>query len=555
MKNSNRGCCTAKHELKSLWHNGVYVPQYDYKGLSIKIRGTPLRLSQKTEHMAVAFIKKLQSASPPDKVFCKNFMQDFLQQLCIENPQLDFLKEFKTEYLGNIEKDDFEPKSIVNSEIDFSEVSAYLEKDKMEKQNLTKDERKRLAKQRKILRQTLKKRFGYAIVNGKRIEIANWTVEPSCLFLGRGDHPKRGRWKEGPKEEDIILNLSPDAPRPPGNWKAIVWEPDKMYIAKWRDKLTGKMKYVWFSDSAFLKQRRECEKFKKAEKLGRLIPKIEEHIFRNLEAKDDERRKIATVCWLILALNMRVGDEKDPGEADTVGAITLRPEHIRIDGDTLHFDFLGKDSVRWEKSVKAPQIVIKNIEHYAKTCKEYLFEGINSKKISRFLSEKMKGLTAKVFRTWRTTCAVKEYLESCGVKREDAEYLKQFHAKMANLEGAKIANHKRKVPDKFEEKLAKKELKLKELMRRLEENRAKGKNVDSILARIEKAKLDIALTVETREWNLATSLKSYIDPRVYVQWAAKVQFNLEKLYPKTLRKKFRWAFRRLMNTYGVKAAG
>ena len=42
---------------------------------------------------------------------------------------------------------------------------------------------------------------------------------------------------------------------------------------------------------------------------------------------------------------MRVGDEKDPDEADTVGAITLRKEHIKIEGDTLHFDFLGKDSV------------------------------------------------------------------------------------------------------------------------------------------------------------------------------------------------------------------
>jgi DNA topoisomerase-1 len=461
------------------------------------------------------------------------------------------LRAFYTEHLKNIEENDFEPHAAVNAEINFSEILAFLEQEKMAKQNLTKKEKKRLAKQRKAKREALKKKFGYAIVDGKKIEIANWTVEPSCLFMGRGNHPKRGKWKEGPKEEDIILNLSPDAPRPPGNWKAIVWEPDNMYIAKWQDKLTGKIKYVWFSDSAFLKQRREYEKFRKAEKLGKLIPKIEEHIMKNLEAKNEERRKIATVCWLILTLNMRVGDEKDPGEADTVGAITLRPEHIRIDGDTLHFDFLGKDSVRWEKSVKAPQTVIKNIEQYLKTCREYLFEGINSKKASKFLSEKMKGLTAKVFRTWRTTDAVKTYLDKCEVKRVDAEHLKQFHAKMANLEGAKIANHKRKVPANFDERLAKKEAKLKELMRHLEEARGKGRKTDSILARIGKAKLEIALMKETKEWNLATSLKSYIDPRVYAQWAAKVDFNLEKLYPKTLRKKYRWALNKLLKAYNA----
>ena len=40
-----------------------------------------------------------------------------------------------------------------------------------------------------------------------------------------------------------------------------------MYVAKWEDKLTGKIKYVWFSDTAFLKQNREKEKFQKAETL------------------------------------------------------------------------------------------------------------------------------------------------------------------------------------------------------------------------------------------------------------------------------------------------
>ena len=49
---------------------------------------------------------------------------------------------------------------------------------------------------------------------------------------------------------------------------------------------------------------------------------------------------------------MRVGDEKDPDEADTVGAITLRDEHINIEGDKVTFDFLGKDIVRWVKTVQ-----------------------------------------------------------------------------------------------------------------------------------------------------------------------------------------------------------
>ena len=518
-----------KQVMKSLKHNGIYVPSYDYKGFSIKIQGQPIKLTPKSEQMAVAWIRKKQSVlSPLDEVFKKNFMQEFLEQLKKETPPLYVLKK-----MVNTAKD--------NWAIDFSEVETYLAAEKQKKENMSKEEKKKLAAERKALRLKRKEKYGYAMVDSKKLEIANWTAEPSCLFAGRGDHPRRGKWKEGPCEEEIILNLSPDSPRPPGNWKDIIWEPEKMYVAKWVDKLTGKIKYVWFSDTAFIKQNREIEKFKKAEKLGKHIAEIEKHILKNLNAKDETKRKVATVCWLILKPNMRVGDEKDPDEADTVGAITLRPEHIKIEGETLHFDFLGKDCVRWEKTVKAPASVIRNIEQYGKTSKEYLFEGVDSKKVSRFLSQKMPGLTAKVFRTWRCTKTVKEELSKSPVMKEDPVYIKKFHAKIANLKVAEVANHKRKVPAKFEERLAKKEDQLKEMKTQLEQKKAEGKKTTSLETRIEKKKLDITLTKRTKEYNLGTSLKSYIDPTAYVQWARKVDFDLEKFYPKTLLNKFSWA--------------
>jgi DNA topoisomerase-1 len=190
--------------------------------------------------------------------------------------------------------------------------------------------------------------------------------------------------------------------------------------------------------------------------------------------------------------------------------------------------------------------VISNIDHFCKKSKDFLFKGIDSKKVSRFLSEGMDGLTAKVFRTWRTTQAVKEYLDKSHVKREDAIYLKHFHAKMANLQGAEIANHKKKVPPNFDERLAKKEARLKELEVQLEEKRKERKKTDAVLDRIEKAKIDLDLSIKTKEYNLGTSLKSYINPKVYAEWASKMDYPLEKLYPKTLQKKFLWALEKLL---------
>ncbi len=539
-----------KHTMKSLKHKGIFVPIYEPKGFSITINNHKIELKEKSEQMAVAWVRKsLSTVSPPDNVFKKNFMKEFLAQLKAEYPSDTFLDDFISKYLESFDNQSLTQNNdyCQPNEISFKEIEDRITKDKVEKEALTKEVKKQRAEERKASRLKLKENYGYAEVDGQKLEIANWTSEPSCLFAGRGDHPQRGKWKEGPSQKDIILNLPKDekgnllVDRPPGNWKDIVWEPKKMYVAKWQDKLTGKIKYVWFSDTAFLKQNREKEKFQKAETLGKQIKTIEQHILKNLDSKDDARRKVATVSWLILVPNMRVGDEKDPDEADTVGAITLRAEHIKIEGDTIHFDFLGKDSVRWIKNVKAPPEVIRNIQHYMQTSKEYLFEGVDSKKVSRFLSEKMPKLTAKVFRTWRCTKTVREELERSGVVKEDPDYKKMYAAKMANFKVAEVANHKKKISPTFDQRLAKKEENLKSLEVQLLAKKAAGKKTESLQTRIEKTKLDLELTKLTKEYNLGTSLKSYIDPTAYVKWAKKVKFDIEKFYPKTLRNKFSWA--------------
>jgi DNA topoisomerase-1 len=61
--------------------------------------------------------------------------------------------------------------------------------------------------------------------------------------------------------------------------------------------------------------------------------------------------------------------------------------------------------------------------------------------------------------------------------------------------------------------------------------------------RIGKLKMDIELSKKTKEYNLNTSLKSYIDPRVYKAWLDKVGIDWTKVYTSSLQKKFSWAER------------
>jgi len=47
--------------------------------------------------------------------------------------------------------------------------------------------------------------------------------------------------------------------------------------------------------------------------------------------------------------------------------------------------------------------------------------------------------------------------------------------------------------------------------------------------------------METRDYNLGTSLRNYIDPRVMKDWLNYVELDWNSIYTSTLRRKFKWA--------------
>jgi DNA topoisomerase I len=50
----------------------------------------------------------------------------------------------------------------------------------------------------------------------------------------------------------------------------------------------------------------------------------------------------------------------------------------------------------------------------------------------------------------------------------------------------------------------------------------------------------IELTKMTRDYNLNTSLRNYIDPRVFKSWADRIGLDWKVLYTSTLRRKMAW---------------
>ena len=538
---------------KTLQHNGIlFPPAYETQEIKIKIKGESVDLHLNQEEMIYQWAKKKDTPYAQDKVFQKNFTADFAKTL---NSKF---------------------KKISYEDIDFSNAYKVVDKEKDLKNMMTKEEKKSLSVKRKELRENLKTKYGIAIMDGREVEVGNYMAEPPGIFIGRGEHPIRGKWKPRVTAKDVTLNLGKEAKVPKGGWGKIIHDKNSMWLASWMDFLTQKRKYVWLSDSSGLKQDRDKAKYEKAVKLANEIDKIKDRIVKDMKSKEPKISRIATVCYLIYRTSMRVGDEKDPDEADTVGATTLRKEHIKITADAIEFDFLGKDSVRWQETVIAEghdkqfQENLKKLIEKKKP-KDEIFDDITSRHVNAYYSTIVKGLTAKVFRTYLATVVVKNYLvEHDNIKGKTANE-KLYHAKMANLEAAKMCNHKRTIPKTFDQVLEKKRgtiknaekdqpsKKTQETLKKVESSQPKTetqkKNKEKRIKtlneqikkqkqkhreRVEKLKLQIDLSEKTRDYNLGTSLRNYIDPRVIKAWTDEVGVEWEKLYTAALQKKFLW---------------
>ncbi|MEO9295878.1 MAG: DNA topoisomerase I [Nitrososphaera sp.] len=531
---------------QSLAHRGVaFPPAYQPRGISISIRGKKIALTADQEELVYAWAKKKDTHYVQDPVFQSNFLSDLIPML----------------------PEEFRKADLKISDFDFSEAYRLADEEKVMRErekerlkNLPREEKKKIAESKKAERERLKAMYGKAIVDGQEVDIANWLVEPPGLFMGRGQHPLRGRWKPRIRPQDVTLNLSKDAPVPEGQWAEIVHDQTSTWLATWMEKLTGKRKYVWLHDSSELRQGNDKAKYDKALKLAQQIGKIEKEIIRKMKGSND---KAATVAYLIFKLAMRVGDEKDPDEADTVGASTLRVEHIRFPQANgkmqIEFNFLGKDSVPWQKTLDVnsddTRALYDNLRNFMKGKKpdDRIFGEINSRKVNEFFQTVMPGLTAKVFRTCIATKVVQDALSNPPIRvdKTSDESDKVYVAKSANLKAAIACNHKkgvdpknpaaRKAMEKFEEAIAKKKQAIAELERQVAEKAWKTETQEMRLKeRLAKMKVQLKLQQETRDYNLGTSLRNYIDPRVMKAWLNYVELDWTKIYTATLQRKFKW---------------
>ncbi|KAJ1983375.1 DNA topoisomerase 1 [Dimargaris verticillata] len=411
----------------TLEHNGVYFPPpYVPHRIPLIYNSERIQLEPEAEEIASYFAQILETDYAKNPVFCRNFFTDF-QRILANCQRSHPIKDF--------------------DKCNFTLMFEHFQREKERKKAMSKDEKLKL----KTEKDKIREKYGTAYVNGRKEKVGNYNIEPPGLFRGRGEHPKTGLYKRRIWPEDITINIGTGAkvPEPPAGhrWGKVVNDNTVTWLAMWRENINNSFKYVFLAAGSSLKGQSDLRKFEKARELKGHVATIRRNYMADLRDKSMATRQRATAMYLIDHLALRAGNEKGDDEADTVGCCSLKYEHVTLESpNILHFDFLGKDSVRYQNAVPVHEQVFKNIKIFKrdpKTDGDELFDRLNTALLNKHLSSLMPGLTAKVFRTYNASHTFQEQLRNTPANGTVQEKLLAYNR--ANRRVAELCNHQRNV--------------------------------------------------------------------------------------------------------------
>lgn len=554
-----------KGKFKTLEHNGVLFPQ-DYEPKNYVLNGVhiPNKGVDSAEEMLWHYAAKLETDYVKSEVFNRNFYYCLEKQLPTELKKLDFPKDFMPVL-----------KQMFNDN----------EKLKEQKKEYNKKNKDKLEQEKKERAE----KYGFAMLDGKKQPVS-YLIEGPGIFIARGEAPLLGMWKYRTLPEDITINyvgpkgLEPKAPDG-HKWGCIEHNTNAMHIAIYKVNIgnrTEKIKELRFGNNSDVKANADQKKFAKAANLLRHMKEMEAHIRNGMDSSDEKRKQCAVASWLIMNTGIRVGGEKDESiEADTHGMTTLTVSDVKVNENSLVFDFFGKDSIKYQNTVNVPKFVSSAINSFCKgkNESEQIFDLISAEDINKFLSECIEGVTAKTFRTSIASMMFIDAFKKQNITKSSTLREKLNAFDMANLEVAKKLNHKRAISKNFdsqaerldeqvkaaiekeeqiaskvktslnkikaEEKRANKLLEgeaLKVALKNLKEKEKKEKE------KLEKAKEKVSqlsfkkdFKNKTMDVAIGTSKTNYITPLIAYSICNYFDIPIAKIYTKTLQEKYKWA--------------
>ncbi|WP_293914690.1 hypothetical protein, partial [Deinococcus sp.] len=201
--------------------------------------------------------------------------------------------------------------------------------------------------------------------------------------------------------------------------------PDAEVQAFGRD-AAGRLQYRYHPDFV---QSGALKKWQRLTRFAHALPDLRTVTTTDLRLSSAQglpRRKVlALMTRLLHVARFRVGSDIYARQHQTFGLSTLRQRHVRVEGNTVTFDFVGKHAVQQHKTA-VDRTLATNLGKLLELPGPWLFQSVDStpdgnvrrrvraSDLNAYLREVIGPFTAKDFRTWGGTLLAAEFLAELG---------------------------------------------------------------------------------------------------------------------------------------------
>lgn len=179
-------------------------------------------------------------------------------------------------------------------------------------------------------------------------------------------------------------------------------------------------------------------KFHKLYEFGKLLPSMRLKMEEDLRKKVwCEEKVIATLISLMERTYIRIGNEDYQKIYGSYGLTTMKDQHVKVNGDSIHFCFKGKKGIYHNISLRHRRLS-RMIQHCKDIPGKELFQYYNeqgerlpvdSGMVNRYIKEATGGdFTAKDFRTWAGTLNIIRAFRSIGIAGKDSDPKKNINS-------------------------------------------------------------------------------------------------------------------------------
>jgi len=149
---------------------------------------------------------------------------------------------------------------------------------------------------------------------------------------------------------------------------------------------------------------REMEKYRKIVEFGEALPELRRRVRNDLKGDQlDRRRIVAAIVRLMDQGFFRIGNDKSAKFESTYGLTTIRGRHVKVDGDVLFFDYIGKWKKKQSRAIEDAEVAA-IVAKLKKMKGAELFQNVRDRNVNDYIQSIIgERFTAKDFRTWAGT--------------------------------------------------------------------------------------------------------------------------------------------------------